>query len=142
MGQRKPQAEQTAVCFETPSDYEITVGGRKLVGSAQWRGRGGVLQHGTLPLHGDLTRILDYLPLSAEEQDFQASVLRQRVITLKEARGRPLPFTDAAQGLAHGFAQALNLTLVPGKLSAGEDALAAGIRRDRYAASEWTARRP
>ncbi|MEJ2486788.1 MAG: lipoate--protein ligase family protein, partial [Anaerolineales bacterium] len=44
------------VCFEVPSNYEITADGKKLVGSAQARRQGGVLQHGTLPLYGDLTR--------------------------------------------------------------------------------------
>ena len=39
------------VCFEVPSDYEIVVGGKKLIGSAQARRKGGVLQHGALPLH-------------------------------------------------------------------------------------------
>ncbi len=47
------------VCFETPSHYEITVDGRKLVGSAQVRRREGLLQHGTLPLSGDIARICD-----------------------------------------------------------------------------------
>ncbi len=36
------------VCFDVPSNYEITVHGKKLVGSAQSRKQGGVLQHGTL----------------------------------------------------------------------------------------------
>src|SRR3972149_8392190 len=38
------------VCFEVPSDYEIALGGKKLVGSAQARRKGGLLQHGSLPL--------------------------------------------------------------------------------------------
>ena len=45
------------VCFEVPSNYEIVFGGKKLVGSAQMRKSGVVLQHGTLPLHGDIARI-------------------------------------------------------------------------------------
>ena len=53
--------DQGAVCFDTPSHYEITVTGRKLVGSAQVRRRGVVLQHGTLPLRGDLGRIFGCL---------------------------------------------------------------------------------
>src|SRR3990172_5523606 len=39
-------------CFEVPSSYEITVGGKKLIGSAQARKKEGVLQHGSLPLTG------------------------------------------------------------------------------------------
>ena len=49
------------VCFEVPSNYEITVSGKKLIGSAQARRREGVLQHGSLPLVGDLTRIVQVL---------------------------------------------------------------------------------
>ena len=49
------------VCFEAPSSYEITVDGKKLIGSAQARRREGVLQHGSLPLVGDLTRITQAL---------------------------------------------------------------------------------
>src|SRR5579862_1595125 len=44
----------SAACFESPSAYEIVVGGRKLIGSAQTRPAGRVLQHGSLPLRGDI----------------------------------------------------------------------------------------
>ena len=36
---------------------EIIVQGKKLIGSAQVRRQGGVLQHGSLPLVGDIGRI-------------------------------------------------------------------------------------
>jgi len=139
-GRRKPASELTAICFESPSDYEITVGGRKLVGSAQWRARGGVLQHGSLPLHGDLARIVAFLSLAPGERERQRRDLRRRAATLAEALGAPASFEQAAQALAEGFAQALNLTLEPGDLTAHERDLAAQIRRDRYAAPAWTAR--
>ena len=138
--QRKPTADLAAICFETPSDYEITAGGRKLIGSAQWRARGGVLQHGTLPLHGDLTRIVTYLALPEAEREIQRQALRLRAITLKEVLGQAPPFPQVAQALASGFAQALNLTLVPGELTAYERALAAELSPSRYAAPSWTAR--
>lgn len=140
VGRRAATQGPTAVCFEAPSDYEITVQGRKLVGSAQWRGRGGVLQHGTLPLHGDLARILDYLALSGAEREQQRPCIHERAATLEEALGHLLPFAQVAQALADGLAQALNLTLAPGELSERERALAAQLRRSRYAAADWTAR--
>jgi lipoate-protein ligase A len=40
-------------CFETPSAGEIVAGGRKLVGSAQWRDRGAILQHGSILVEDD-----------------------------------------------------------------------------------------
>jgi lipoate-protein ligase A len=140
VGQRKPAADLTAVCFETPSDYEITAGGHKLVGSAQWRSQGGVLQHGTLPLDGDITRIVACLALSDAEREAQRRDLRTRATTLAESLGRTVPFALVAQALADGFAEALDLTLIPGELTARERALAADLRSTRYAAPDWTGR--
>jgi lipoate-protein ligase A len=140
--EQAPNADLTAVCFETPSNYEIVAGGRKLVGSAQWRARGGVLQHGSLPLHGDLARIVDYLEFSSPEPEVQRHRVHARATTLEETIGRVLPPSSVAQSLAHGFSQALNVTLVRGELTPNERTLAAELRFSRYAASDWTARVP
>ncbi len=139
-GQTADGTETTAVCFESPSDYEITVAGRKLVGSAQWRARGGVLQHGTLPLCGELDRIVDYLAFSDDERRVQRRRLHHQALTLEEATGAVFPFESVAQALADGFASALNLTLVPGNLTPQERALAAEIRDQVYGNLDWTAR--
>src|SRR4051794_13846617 len=73
------------ICFETPSHYEITVAGRKLVGSAQVRRKQGILQHGTLPLTGDLTRICDVLVYPDEMARSAAKAdVRARALTLEE----------------------------------------------------------
>jgi lipoate-protein ligase A len=40
-------------CFDTPSEHEIAVDGRKLVGSAQWRHGGALLQHGSILVRDD-----------------------------------------------------------------------------------------
>jgi lipoate-protein ligase A len=139
-GQTTDSTETTAVCFETPSDYEITVAGRKLVGSAQWRARGGVLQHGTLPLFGELSRIVDYLTFSDPERRVQRRRLHCHALTLEESIGAVFPFDRVAQALAEGFASALNLTLVPGELTPQERALSTEIRDQVYANPDWTAR--
>jgi lipoate-protein ligase A len=136
-----PPVEPTPVCFEVPSDYEITAGGRKLVGSAQWRARGGVLQHGTLPLWGDLTRVVDYLVFDDEEREVRRRSLHRRAATLEEVLGQALPFSRVARALADGLSHALNLRLEPGELTANERLRAAELRRSRYADREWTARR-
>jgi lipoate-protein ligase A len=41
---------QDLPCFISPSRYELTVGGRKIVGSAQRRVRNAFLQHGSMPI--------------------------------------------------------------------------------------------
>ncbi len=48
-------------CFDEPAAGEIVVGGRKLVGSAQWRHDGAMLQHGSILLADDQGLIADLL---------------------------------------------------------------------------------
>ncbi len=138
-GRHAPGGKPTAVCFETPSEYEITVAGRKLVGSAQWRALGGVLQHGSIPLCGDLGRIVDYLALSDDERKAQRHRLRLKALTMEDAMGIAPSFDTVAGALAEGFSEALNLTLVPGELGPAERVQLAEKRERVYASSNWTA---
>jgi lipoate-protein ligase A len=129
------------VCFEVPSDYEITAYGRKLLGSAQTRRAEMVLQHGALPLKGDIGRICDVLAFDSEEarEEARARVV-ERAITLGEALGRAITPKEAAAALAEGFCRALNVRLEESALSAAEEARAEHLREDKYAAEAWTAR--
>ena len=128
-----------AVCFEVPSDYELTANGKKLVGSAQTRRSGIVLQHGALPLHGDIARICDALTFP-DQAACQAARVRvaERAITLHEAFGMRLSAERVADALQAGFSAALNLSFEPGELTPAEKERAAEIRAARYAAQEWT----
>jgi len=128
------------VCFDTPSRYEITWQGKKLIGSAQLRRRKTVLQHGSLPLHGDLNRILDVLAFSETEYAIQANLLPERAITLEQVLGRVLPFAEAVPNLAEGFAQELNLNLEPGSLTAQEQSTADRLHAEQYANDSWNQR--
>jgi lipoate-protein ligase A len=121
------------VCFEVPSDYEITAAGKKLVGSAQMRARGVVLQHGTLPLHGDIARIC---PLLAQHPD--PVRVRARATTVERTLGRAVSWQEAAEALIEGFAQTLNLRLAPGDLTLEEREAVRDLRSDKYATSNWT----
>lgn len=129
------------VCFEVPSTYEITVNGRKLVGSAQVRKRGAVLQHGSLPLAGDLGRICWALPYGSEaERRAAADRVRRRACTLSEALEREVSWLDAARSIAAAFARAMNLELAEGEFTAEEVRAAAELRAAKYAAERWTLR--
>ena len=130
-------AVKSAACFDVPSHYEITVRGRKLVGSAQVRKRGGVLQHGALPLEGDVTRLVDVLAMPLLKRESLRIKLAGRAIALDEALGKRVPREQVVSALRDGFAQALNLELVPGHLTAYEQEVAQRLS-DRYRGQEWT----
>jgi lipoate-protein ligase A len=125
------------VCFEVPSHYEITFGGKKLVGSAQARRREGVLQHGTLPLHGNLARITEALAFESEEARAAAAArLLERAATVESALGRPVPWRVTADAFREAFAATLNLTFAEGDLTPAERARARELLESRYTSPE------
>ena len=128
------------VCFDTPSRYEITWQGKKLIGSAQLRRRKTVLQHGSLPLTGDLNRILEVLNFSKEDRALQAQLLPQRAVTLEQALEESLSFEEVYPNLAAGFAEQLNLTLETQPLMEPEQTLANHLRSEQYANEAWNQR--
>lgn len=132
------RSAKSAACFDLPSDYEITLGGRKLVGSAQARQQGVVLQHGTILLHADADAWAQVLRLP---ESLTAAALSQRLIALDEALGFLPSFEVVAAALIRGFEQSCQIRFEPGDLSSAEEARAAELVRERYANPTWTARR-
>jgi lipoate-protein ligase A len=126
------------ICFEVPSTSEITMGGKKLVGSAQARRKEGILQHGSLPLTGDLTRIIQVLGYPNEEKRSRAARhLLERATTVETALGRVVPWNEAAQALSAAFRSVLDLSLQPGELSPLEKARGEQLVVEKYIFPDW-----
>jgi lipoate-protein ligase A len=137
----KIQDSNLPVCFEVPSNYEITAGEKKLLGSAQVRKRKVVLQHGTLPLTGDITRICDALHFDSEEARGQVRArVAERATTVANVLGREVTWSEAAHAMQHGFAATLNLTWDEQPLSPEEHQRAAQLKEEKYGTEGWNGR--
>jgi lipoate-protein ligase A len=129
------------VCFEVPSTYEITVKGKKLIGSAQARKKEGVLQHGSLPLMGDLTRICQALTFEDEPARQSASQrLLTKATTVESALGRVVTWETAAQAFVRAFETQLGLCFEKGELSESESRRAEELVKEKYGHPSWTER--
>jgi len=129
------------VCFEVPSTYEITVDGKKLIGSAQARKKDGVLQHGTLPLTGDLTRICQALVFENESAREDASKrLLERATTVESALGRVVSWEMASQAFIQAFEAQSGLSFERGELSESESKRTDDLVREKYDHPSWTER--
>ena len=138
--------ELSPACFEMPSAYEITAAGRKLMGSAQSRRKGYVLQHGSLPLCGDVARLVALLALPCAAKERLRQQLRQQAVTLAEALelspdSDQLDFARLAAAMADGFKSTLEQRLEPGTLSSNELRRSAELIRTRYTDPAWTRQR-
>jgi lipoate-protein ligase A len=134
-------ASKGPVCFEVPSAYEIVLEGKKLIGSAQARKREGVLQHGSLPLHGDLTRIVQALVFPDEPaRQTAAERLLRRATNAEIFLSRVITWETAAQAFVSAFQLELGINFERGDLSASEKSRAEDLLHSKYAHPDWTKR--
>jgi lipoyl(octanoyl) transferase len=126
------------VCFEVPSNYEITVHGKKLIGSAQARRKDGVLQHGSLPLWGDLTRITRALRFETEEARSRAAARLLERAANAQLLGVLLDWDDCASAFEDAFAQTLHIAFESMDLTPQEQERAAVLAAEKYGHPSWT----
>jgi lipoate-protein ligase A len=116
-------------CFARPSAHEITIAGRKVIGSAQTRRHGAFLQHGSILLRAGAERLAGALG---------APVDAARFAGLEDCAGRPIASEEIDGALVAGFEAELGARLAPGELSADERERATRLRCWKYDSAEWT----
>jgi lipoate-protein ligase A len=121
-----------APCFDEPAAGELTVGGRKLAGSAQWRSEGALLQHGSILVEDDQSvlsalAVDDFRPIPPPATLAEILGRIPSVVEVAKALGR------AVRGLEDPDVKAL---LVDEALRARASALVV-----RYLDDAWTWRR-
>jgi lipoate-protein ligase A len=100
------------------------------------------LQHGALPLNGDVGRIADSLCFEHDlARETAITAVRQRAITLSAAAGRAVSWEETAGTLIDAFTACFALDLKPLALTAPERTLAETLHLERYGAQSWTFRR-
>jgi lipoate-protein ligase A len=119
-----------AFCFARTGSYELEVGGRKLVGSAQRRQGAGFLQHGSVMLGAAPERLRRVFAAQADPL--------AGMTTLEAVLGRRPSFVETADALSRGFCQAHGIELCIGRLAPGEESLAESLARDKYRSGQWT----
>jgi lipoate-protein ligase A len=98
-----------------------------------------VLQHGSLPLAGDLTRILQVLAFPDEDaRQRAAGRLLARATTVETALGRTVTWEEAAAAFRSAFRRALSLDLEPASLTPAEVQRAEELAAQKYSHPDWT----
>lgn len=119
-GLRDPVPEPF-LCFQRRTDEDLICAGYKVLGSAQRRVRGGILQHGSLLLR--VSRFATVLP------------------GIHELTGRVIDTCSLAQQLSDRLGTELGFAWELGELSHEELQQAESISQQRYRNEGWTRRR-
>jgi lipoate-protein ligase A len=129
------------ICFEVPSPYEITVRGKKILGSAQVRKRHTVLQHGSLPLTGDIAAICEILTYRDDDQRARArQQVRERAVALADVTERELYWEQVAKAFIDAFEQVLEFEFEESDLTAQEVQTINRLLAERYENMQWIQR--
>lgn len=131
---RAPAPDGGGICFDAAVGGELLANGAKLVGSAQHVGAGGTLQHGSILLADDQTRLHTLLRAPADAATSAAGT----VTTVRACLGRSVAPDEMAAALLAAWAEA---TGTPERLAPAQLDAAAEPYRARYADPAWTWRR-
>lgn len=133
---KKPK---TAVCFDTPSWYELVVEGKKVAGSAQTRQKGVILQHGAILLHLDEEKLISLFKFkTADTREKMRIGLREKAVAIDELAKRSVSSEEASDAFSKGFEKALDIRLEPYELTAEQLAYVKEIEEKKYGNDTWT----
>ncbi len=117
-------------CFSSSVGYEISSQGKKLVGSAQKRCGGAILQHGSILLagHGE-----EFGALLNHGHRHPRAVMA----SLGDLVGARIAGPAVVKALAEGFREVWGVDLVPGGVTEEERQLAGSLVGSKYLSREW-----
>jgi lipoate-protein ligase A len=128
-----------AVCFDTASAYELTARGRKLVGSAQARRGGAILQHGSILLEVDWdawVNVFSYASEAGRERAY--AKLPARMTSLSHELGRPVTARELQAALVPAFERTFGISLQEAEPAPDELEAARRLATEKYATEWWT----
>jgi lipoate-protein ligase A len=124
-----PAMDRSPLCFNSTSFAEITIKGKKIIGSAQRRWPGGMLQQGSIPL--EVPRHVTTSIFRNACNDWANSLMG-----LREADAS-ITYESLKEAIARGFRESLGVNLYETAPSDEELELAARLEADKYQSREW-----
>jgi lipoate-protein ligase A len=129
-----------SICFSIPSQYEVQVEGKKIVGSAQVRKGGVVLQHGSLLIKLEKDKLFSVF-------NFPSVQIREKLkskfkaTSLEEILKRKIDFSELSNILPRGFEEEFGVRLVESKLTEPEEKIFKDLLKNKYLTYEWNYKR-
>lgn len=125
-----------SICFSVPSQYEVQVEGKKIVGSAQVRKGGVVLQHGSLLIKLEKDKLFSVF-------NFPSVQIREKLkskfkaTSLEEILKKKIDFSELSNILPRGFEEEFGVRLVESKLTEPEEKISKVLLENKYSTYEW-----
>ena len=127
----------STVCFENPSAYEVICRGKKIIGSAQTRDRGVILQHGSVPIEWDLRSMFDVMGIPSNDREMYENVFNNRATNITGILGGRMEFDELVPCFIRGFEDSLEIDLIHSSYTSEERSLIDELTEERYGSDDW-----
>jgi lipoate-protein ligase A len=123
-------------CFISNSRYEITVEGKKLIGSAQRREKNSFIQHGSIPLGKGKVNLPDLLSEENNREKMKED-LEGKSTNLEKFLKRKVGYEEVISALRKGFCDFFEVEMVEKDPTQEEIETAQALREKKYLTAEW-----
>jgi lipoyl(octanoyl) transferase len=122
------------VCFIKPTQYDVVYEGKKLVGNAQRRKKGYILNHGSLLFSNDYEKMLKCLKVP------DPGKMTEMATTIEALKGKSATRQAVIDALVEGFIKKLNIEFTRTGLIESEVEHAEQYCREKYSNYQWNFR--
>lgn len=128
---------KSSVCFDASSYYEIILEGKKVIGSAQTRQRGVILQHGSIPLSFDVQAMFASVNFPSEKiRNRLEKSFGKKAGAINEILETEYTISRIREGLIYGFSKALSVEFDEFILSESQLSYVEKLEQ-KYLSEEW-----
>ena len=138
---KKSPTGNSAACFDAPSWYEVILKNKKLIGSAQTRKKGTILQHGSLPFEIDPKETFELFNYKDEKKRKKARRIFAAKSTALKSAGYDVKKNKLEQALIDGLAESLGFDYSYEELTPEEINLAKKLKEEKYSKNHWNKKR-
>jgi len=131
-----PHSDIKSICFSVPSQYEVQVEGKKILGSAQVRKKEIVLQHGSLLIELEKDKLFSVFNFPSV-QIREKYKTRFKATSLEEILKKKINFSELLKILPRGFEEEFGVKLTEGKLTEQEEIISKDLLKNKYSTHEW-----
>ena len=140
--QKKDKKEMSIACFDSASWYEVVIEGKKIVGSAQTRKEGILLQHGSILLDLDSEKLFNVLQTPSDKvKERMIRDFPKRAVSLSSLLKKKISYEELISPMRQGFAEAFSVDLEESTLLPEELELAQMLYEEKYTALSWNTKK-
>ena len=134
------QRQTANPCFSSSSRYELSYQRKKIVGSAQVRKNNSLLQHGSILLNYNQSKLAQVMPdLTDDQRERLANYLKRKTIAINEILSIPISYDKAIEFFITGFKEKwiMDELVTHKNLETYELEIAEQLRLTKYLTDEW-----